>query len=217
MQIDHIFVCVSKGGVREADSLRGIGITEGPPNTHPGQGTACRRFYFTNAMLELLWVEDGREAGDSPTRLGERWKEAVEGDGNASPFGFILCPKVDGELPAAPFPHWEYRPETMPGLRLWIASETSIEEPMWCVFPARPAGGTMPPGGTKHAAGIRELTGVRLHSPAHFTLDPRAFAGEVIDWQESADGRHWIELEFDSGASRMVADLRPELPVILRW
>jgi len=218
MEIDHIFVCVSKGGALEAGRLRNIGITEGPPNSHPGQGTACRRFFFSNAMLELLWVEDSGEANASPTGLGVRWQEAMAGSGNASPFGFVLRPKIEGELPAAPFPHWEYRPESMPGLRLWIASETSIEEPMWCVFPVSPGSSrTMPPRITEHAAGMRELTGVRLHSPAHFTLDPRAFAGEVIDWKESTTGRHWIELEFDSGASGRVADLRPELPVVLRW
>jgi hypothetical protein len=218
MQIDHIFVCVPKGGRREAGRLLDLGILEGPPNNHPGQGTACRRFFFDNFMLELIWVEDAAEAFANPVGLGERWSAVMAATRNASPFGMILRPKMDGDLPAAPFPHWEYRPETMPGLRLWIASETSIEEPMWCVLPIRSGGsGAVPQRSTEHPAGMRELTSVRLHSPAHFTLDPRAFAGEVIDWQESATGRHWIELEFDSGASGRVADLRPELPVLLRW
>ena len=56
-ELDHVFVCCSAGGP-EADALRRAGLSEGSPNTHPGQGTECRRFFFSNAYLELLWVSD---------------------------------------------------------------------------------------------------------------------------------------------------------------
>ena len=38
-----------------------IGFLEGSGNVHRGQGTANRRVFFENAMLELIWVCD--EAG----------------------------------------------------------------------------------------------------------------------------------------------------------
>ncbi len=60
-ELDHLFLWASPGGV-EADRLVTFGLTEGEPNTHPGQGTACRRFFFRNAYLELLWVNDPIEA-----------------------------------------------------------------------------------------------------------------------------------------------------------
>jgi hypothetical protein len=41
-------------------------MAEGEPNTHPGQGTACRRFFFRNAFLELVWVRDPAEAQGEP-------------------------------------------------------------------------------------------------------------------------------------------------------
>jgi len=53
-EIDHIFICTSFGGT-EASSLATLGLTEGASNAHPGQGTACRRFFFANGYLELLW------------------------------------------------------------------------------------------------------------------------------------------------------------------
>lgn len=56
-ELDHVFIWTA-AGAPEADLLRDFGLTEGPPNVHPGQGTANRRFFFHNAMLELLWVHD---------------------------------------------------------------------------------------------------------------------------------------------------------------
>ena len=57
---------------------------EGASNSHPGQGTTNRRFFFRNAMLALLWIYDAEEAKSEPirpTRLWERWSnhQAVTG------------------------------------------------------------------------------------------------------------------------------------------
>jgi hypothetical protein len=60
IELDHLFVCTARGAP-EAEGLVQLGFHEGPPNQHSGQGTACRRFSFANAMIELLWVSDERE------------------------------------------------------------------------------------------------------------------------------------------------------------
>ena len=60
-EIDHVFICCSVGG-HETEVLTRLGLKEGSPNTHTGQGTACRRFFFSNAYLELLWVSDPIQA-----------------------------------------------------------------------------------------------------------------------------------------------------------
>src|ERR1700759_3284416 len=89
-EIDHVFICTSAGG-SEADQLVAFGLTEGSRNHHPGQGTANRRFFFENAMLELLWVEDAEEARSEAVRrlaLWERWSQRNLG---ASPFGICHC------------------------------------------------------------------------------------------------------------------------------
>jgi hypothetical protein len=74
-ELDHCFIW-TEVGAPEADLLIEFGLTEGQPNTHPGQGTANRRFFFENVMLELLWVHNKTEAQSNPiqeTRLWERW------------------------------------------------------------------------------------------------------------------------------------------------
>ena len=80
-ELDHVFICTARGGNAEADRLVTLGLTEGGPNVHPGQGTACRRFFFRNAYLELLWVDKPDEAQSEsvrPMRLWERWSGRAE-------------------------------------------------------------------------------------------------------------------------------------------
>ena len=55
MELDHIFVFTQEPE-HIAHSLQQFGLTEGTPNVHLEQGTACRRFFFHNAYLELAWV-----------------------------------------------------------------------------------------------------------------------------------------------------------------
>ena len=90
-EIDHIFV-LTDAGAPAADALLQLGFTEGPPNRHQGQGTANRRFFFDNAMLELLWVESVEDASSPaarPLQLAERW---MGRSNSASPFGICLRP-----------------------------------------------------------------------------------------------------------------------------
>jgi len=61
IELDHLFVCTAPGAP-QAEDLVQFGLLEGPPNQHPGQGTANRRFSFKNAMIELLWVSDAEES-----------------------------------------------------------------------------------------------------------------------------------------------------------
>ena len=91
VELDHVFVCASVGAP-EADLLRALGLSDGQPNRHPGQGTACRRFFFANAYLELLWVENPAEAQGEvarPLRLWERWSQRRQG---TCPFGVVFRP-----------------------------------------------------------------------------------------------------------------------------
>ena len=44
-ELDHVFLWTALD-VPEADLLVDFGLTEGPSNVHPGQGTANRRFFF---------------------------------------------------------------------------------------------------------------------------------------------------------------------------
>ena len=107
-----------------------LGLKEGSANTHPGQGTACRRFFFENAYLELFWVSDPREAQAEEVlkaRLFERWSKRNEG---ACPFAIIFRPADASVAAEPPFPTWAYRPSYMPaGVSIDIAKDTPLSGP----------------------------------------------------------------------------------------
>ena len=204
--IDHAFLCTAPGAPA-AQVLIDFGLAEGPPNRHPGQGTANRRFFFRNFMLELIWVADPEEAQSErthPTRLWDRWSAPV---GSASPFGIILCTAAEGE--PCPFPSWRYAPPTMPGLELDIACGTDLHEPMWCYMNSR-----RPPRPVAHAAGLTDLTALRLAGPPPArTSVTTAMARHNVISLTSRD-EYVIELEFDNQEQQRRTDFRPALPLI---
>jgi Glyoxalase-like domain len=216
--LDHVFVCCSVGAP-EADTLAGLGLKEGSRNTHPGQGTACRRFFFQNAYLELLWVSDPREAQSKtvrPTRLWDRWFNRGEA---ACPFGIVLRPAAEAADCDPPFPTWAYRPSYLPPqIAIEIARDTPLSEPEFFYLGfqrgrARP--GQEP---VTHAVPASELTGVRIWGLTSGPRSPAATAVQAAGLVTLDKADHYLmELTFDGGSHAGSADLRPDLPLILRW
>jgi hypothetical protein len=220
LELDHIFVLVSVGAP-EAEQLRLFGLSEGSPNVHPGQGTANRRFFFENAMLELIWVEDADEARSdlvAPTGLWERmqWQES-----GAAPFGICLRDR-SGAAPELPFPTWAYRPPYLPlGSAIAIAAGMPLAEPLLFASPfgRRPAAAAPEEREPlQHPAGMRELTACRLtlaaSTPPSAALRSIAELGVISVRDGDAP---LLELWFDGGSRRQQADLRDALPLIMHW
>ena len=215
LSLDHVFVLCAAGGP-EAETLARCGLEEGPSNTHPGQGTACRRFFFHNAYLELLWVHDAADARSEAvagTRIWERWAGREEG---ASPFGIVM--RLAGPAGAQlPFATWVYRPAYLPpDLSIAVAADIPLTEPGLFVLSSahmRPAPARPSTGGS---AGT-ELTGVRIGMPARLPLSDAARAAEaagIVSFEASID--HVLHLTFDGGNGRR-EDLRPAVPISLQW
>src|SRR2546425_13167310 len=58
-EVDHFWIVVSPGAPERA-ALEGIGLHIAPGvNPHEGQGTAAVTAEFTNAFIELMWVDPG--------------------------------------------------------------------------------------------------------------------------------------------------------------
>jgi hypothetical protein len=241
--LDHVFVLCAQGAP-EAARLIALGLVEGSPNTHPGQGTACRRFFFANAYLELLFVTDETEARAEParaTRLFERWSRRRTG---TSPFGIVLRPadraaesasdlppggkRLGDDAPATegaaagsapPFPTWSYRaPYLPPGFSIEVAAGTSIEEPelFYIPFARRPDRIGREP--IAHGIPAVEITAVGVGVAG---LGARSAAAQVVEdigvVTFAPAGEHFMALTFDGGARGGTADLHPDLPLVLRW
>jgi hypothetical protein len=215
-EVDHVFVCCSVGGP-EADALVRLGLREGAANTHPGQGTACRRFFFTNAYLELLWVSDPEEAQAAsvrPTRLWQRWSQRSQG---ACPFGIVLRPLVAGVDTQPPFVSWPYRPSYMPpGVAIDVARDTPLTDPEFFYLRFRGDRSRVAQEPVDHDLPVRSLTGITVWRPAGPGSDATKAlqAAGLVVFRDAAE--YLMELRFDE-PSRGSADLRPMLPLALRW
>lgn len=231
LEVDHLFVWVAKEAP-EAEALvdAGLKVLE-EVSKHAGQGTASRGCIFENAYLELIWIDDEKAASDNSTRSGidfvgrARWKES-----GASPFGIGLH-RVAGRTGVISFPVIDYWAE-------WMEPKTSIQfardvsnprEPMYFVVPDSMA---IPDAATVenlrktdpayaamlvHPLGVRKITGIRVVAAGN-GLTPTASAlseGGVLRVEEG--DAPMMELTFDGGAKKQTIDLRPQLPLILKY
>lgn len=222
VELDHFFILTGVGAP-EADQLLRFGLIEGAPNSHPGQGTACRRFFFSNAFLELLWVIDPDETQSSlicRTGLWERWSRRSRG---ASPFGICLRRGQEG-VNEIPFPTWEYRPPYLPDrlvIHMGVDSEVATEPLLfYSTFGRRPdSDEPFRRQPLKHALDLQAVTRLQVSGPQRGAASAalRALEGHC-PWLSAVDrGEYVLEVSFDEEARKQVANFRPQLPLVLRW
>jgi len=213
VELDHLFICVSRGAP-EAEQLIQFGLREGPSNIHPGQGTANKRFFFRNAMLELLWVEnplDAQSQQTAPTKLWERWSGRGTG---TCPFGIIVRP-ANAEHQSVPFPAQEYQPIWLPpDLKIYL-SPARLEEPMWLFMPflerlQHEKRFVEHPNGAREITRLTLIAPVPLRSPAAHALVEEA----TLSVGEGPDYLAMIEL--DHGLRQNSIDFRPHLPLVFQ-
>ena len=219
-EFDHLFICVDVGA-EIANDLIALGLKEGTANIHPGQGTSNRRFFFHNAMLELLWVHDPEEAIADltrPTHLWERWQNRQ----SECPFGICLRPKASDSNSVA-FPHWTYQPVYLPE-PLSIAMGTNsdiLSEPLLFQTPFGQRPDQYSPDKAQpieHPIGWREVTRVELIQP--MTNSPSPALQAVLGTAQVSrriGNHHGIALGFDGEQSGQHIDCRPGLPLIFSW
>jgi Glyoxalase-like domain len=213
IELDHLFVCTAPSAP-EADKLVQFGLHEGPPNQHPGQGTACRRFAFANAMIELFWVSDESEARSESTRRTLLWERWSGREHNASPFGICLRP-VDPQDTGPPFPAWQYRPAYLLDPLLMYIGEVGIEEPMW-VYLSFMRRAQREQWFIEHPIGIREITGLTLTTPVPLrsNASQKIVDGGILATRTGSASL--LEIEFDGNRRKEQMDFRPHLPFIFQ-
>jgi hypothetical protein len=211
--VDHAFIGCAKGAPEAAALLR-LGLVEGPGNTHPGQGTANRRFFFENFMLELVWVLDPAEVQNDRTRRTRLWDRCERRDSAVSPFGIIFRPS-GAPPPPAPFPTWDYAPIYLPpGLTMQVAEGTTLQEPelFYLPFLKRAERGN----DVMHALPIRRICALSAGVRGCNALSSTSRCAEqqgLISYFESP--QPMLEILF-AGAAGLRFDLRPALPLIFR-
>jgi hypothetical protein len=213
IELDHLFVCTAPGAP-EAEKLVQVGLREGVPNQHPGQGTANRRFDFVNAMIELIWVSDAKEAQSPRARRTLLWKRWSGRAVHASPFGICLRP-TNSEDAQPPFPAWEYRPPYLPHPLCLHVADSGVEEPMW-VYLSFMRRVYREQRFIEHSIGIREITGLTLTTPVPLrsAVSQRIVEGGILSTRTEATSL--LEVAFDNNRREKSVDFRPHLPLIFQ-
>lgn len=215
LYLDHAFITCSVGAP-EAAGLVARGFVEGSPNVHLGQGTANRRFFFANFMLELLWVTNPAEAASDAvhrTGLWERWSKRSEG---ASRFGLVY-----GGLPAqglsVPFETESYRPPYLPPpMNIEIVQGMALQEPAVFWVPALSDDRTISSEPTHHRAPVRSIRAVRIGLKDMATLSQAAHRvrdAALLDFFSTPSPV--LEVHFQAEHDSIL-DCRPELPLVFR-
>lgn len=220
MEIDHIYIC-TEAKATVGDLLTEFGLVEGSSNTHPGQGTANRRFYFHNLMLELLWVENIAEVQSERTKPMRLFERCLLTTNTISPFGIGLRPTTEKDE-TAPFPAWDYHPIYLPDfLKIQVADDTLLSEPMYFYrsFAARQDKASVEKREPmEHEVPLKEVTSVKIHVNQDADLSHSAcILNQLQNLSIEKSKEHLIELEFDNGRLNQSKDFRPDLPLIFRW
>ncbi len=210
LELDHLFILTSVGSP-EANRLPALGIVEGPPNTHPGQGTACRRFLFQTSYLELLWIQDPVEARSDLVRSTHLWERWTHRRDTACPFGFVFRA---GSEEKPPFSFWDYHPPYLPpSMHIAVGTNAPVlAEPMLvhAAFGRERL--------QNSAESLRTLTRVDCLVPSEVNPSPELRSimdSSLVRFQRGA--AYLLDLGFDGEMQGNKADLRPALPLILRW
>jgi len=210
LELDHIFI-LTEPGAKAADLLVSLGIKESFGRDHKGQGTSNRRFEFSNAMLEFLWIRDKQEALDGPGRL-LMLPERAESN-HSSPFGIVLTRTADCDLDS-PFAGWSYQPDFFaPPMAFHIGENSAkLSEPLCICMPF------MSPK-------VKNTTQETFKSISHVNVYVASNRlSNVIDAVNKADrvsvvesDEHVVEIVVDGHCSGLLKDFRPDIPLIMKW
>ena len=212
-ELDHVIIFCNVGAP-EAGALTDQGLHEGPGNSHPGQGTANRRFFFPNAYLELLWIENSVEAQRPEVRdirLYERWRQRA---GGACPFGLVFRPGPKG--PAESPRSWTYAPQYFPpGFSIEVARDIPANEPLLFYLPFAKAALVENVELDAATVQIGPITGATVHLPQTHALSPALNSLVASGAVTVEPSREYLLDLFHAGGPLEILDLRPQLALRL--
>lgn len=186
---------------QDRDALKKAGFTISPRvNRDENRGTASINAEFHNAFLELMWSEPAGPAVRDARPAVENYPHRVEWRSNGRhPEWFPI--DADSEILSTPD----------------AAQGSSVVGPRaLAVTDVKGARGLVPT--FVHPLGVKRVTGVRLFAP------PASRPAEPLEYLERSGvvglrtGMGWVvEITFDGGVKGSTKDLRPEVPIVVKY
>lgn len=229
LALDHVWFATQSGALAERAALERAGFRIAPNiNRHDGQGTASITVEFENGYLELIYADDSVGVSENGAVGKQRfidranWRNTGE-----APFGVQLA-RTAMTPSSFPFETWRISSE-------WMGAGEYLE--MLTPRGSRALTLSIPPHATDVAAnmraiaaggddaakflhpnGARRITGVRIVAPSADALPPSADFVNASGAARLEVGHDWLMvLTLDGQRQRRSRDLRPELPLIVRY
>lgn len=230
LEVDHLQIYTG-GGLPNIFALQGLGLNNANQIVRREiQGTASMLFFFENAYLEIISVEDEiafrHYSAQTRMNLLERsqWRQT-----GASPFGVGLRPiasnHFDSELL---MDDYKFSTESgYPETKINFSAENliAVHEPMCFTIPHHIALTNWLDSSNEnhqqfitHPLGIKRLTGVKIQIDTHLALTNAVSLLEdngIITIERGMSPL--LELTFDGNIHNKVVDARPILPILLRY
>jgi hypothetical protein len=223
IDLDHVWIMVTPNAPERA-ALTRAGFQISPDlNRHDGQGTASITVEFENSYLELIWPDSTVSVAPGLERAAEKFRQRMLWRSSGwCPFGVGLRRTTPSNDPL-PFPTWSWTAEWMPkgSVMEMLTPRDDTRSPALFIEPRgltdtaeQAARGSR----YHHPSGARRITAIRLISPK--TYEPIA-ALKYLEAQHVlsvSKGDQWLlELTFDDGKRKKSEDLRPDLPITIRY
>ena len=220
LELDHI-AFISQVDAPEAEVLEKIGLVRFSGTTqHTGLGTASTSFFFENIYLELLWAHDAELAMKKFQPLGldldarARWQDTF-----ACPFGVMLRRKA-GRRDAIPFATKQFTAEWMPTETIVHFNAEQSGEPYYGIVPENLGYPSFKETilNRDHALGVKNVTAVKISVYGDLELSPVARLLEensIVNFKTAPYAN--LEIEFDRGTQDEAINLRPDLPIVLKY
>ncbi|MBF6023338.1 VOC family protein [Lysobacter niastensis] len=219
LRFDHAWLVVTPGAPERAALERaGLQVSDAI-NRHDGQGTSSITFEFENGYLELIWPDASVALAPGSERAMEKVRERMAWRSSGrSPIG-VAAARTTQE--ALPLQGWTISPA-------WLRPGTAIEiltprddrvSPSLFVVPgylavSADASRAVP----RHPLGVRKVTSVRVTTPPGYVPIDAMRYYTSLGLVQTQPGPEWmLELTFDGGKQGAERDLRPELPLVLRY
>lgn len=231
LRLDHIWIMVSPGAPERA-ALEKAGFQIAPTtNRHDGQGTASITVEFENGFLELMWPDSTVPVAPGYERVVEKFRQRMLWRSSGwCPIGIGM--RQTGSAKAElPFPTWSAAPEWLPaGSAIeMLTPRDDTKSPSLFISPKELLmdeaaivkaihSGSPQASMYRHPNGVHRVTAMRLLSPKTYQpIEPLTYL-EKLKVFDSGQSNAWlVELTFDGGQKQKTADLRPQLPLVVRY
>jgi hypothetical protein len=222
LELDHVWIVVTRDAPERA-ALERAGLKISPNvNRHDGQGTASIAAEFPNFYIELMWPDPTVSVAPGAERGVEKFKNRMNWRTSGwSPIGIGL--HRSGLATPLPFPTWTIAPDWMPkGTAIEIlTARDDTKSPSFFIEPRELAvkeKAQTDKTTSEHPIGVERVTELRLVRPKEYQPVAALTYLEKGGIFKSTQGKEWaIEITFDGGRRAQTKDLRPDLPLVIRY